>query len=406
MIPFSPPHIDQEIIDEVVDTLKSGWITTGPKTKLFERNLTNFNQNKATLALNSATAGLELVLRWFGVTAGDEVILPAYTYAATANVVIHCGATPVFVDSNADDFNISIKEIKKAINEHTKVIMPVDFAGFPIDFDELNQLVKYQDIKQLFNPKSENQQKLGRILILSDSAHSLGAKYNGKMTGTLCDITVFSFHAVKNLTTAEGGAIAFNLPEPFDNQEVYSEMNILALHGQNKDALAKTQKGNWRYDIITAGYKANMTDILASIGLVELKRYNSDILIKRKQIFDTYTKAFEEYDWAEIPVYETITKQSSYHVYSLRIKNVSETQRDAIIQSIFDKDVSVNVHFQLVPSFTFYKNLGYNKENYPIALDNSQRVISLPVFYNLTENQINTVINTVIDSVHENLITK
>jgi dTDP-4-amino-4,6-dideoxygalactose transaminase len=315
MIPFSPPHIDQEIIDEVVDTLKSGWITTGPKTKLFERNLTNFNQNKATLALNSATAGLELVLRWFGVTAGDEVILPAYTYAATANVVIHCGATPVFVDSNADDFNISIKEIKKAINEHTKVIMPVDFAGFPIDFDELNQLVKYQDIKQLFNPKSENQQKLGRILILSDSAHSLGAKYNGKMTGTLCDITVFSFHAVKNLTTAEGGAIAFNLPEPFDNQEVYSEMNILALHGQNKDALAKTQKGNWRYDIITAGYKANMTDILASIGLVELKRYNSDILIKRKQIFDTYTKAFEEYDWAEIPVYETITKQSSYHVY-------------------------------------------------------------------------------------------
>ncbi len=401
MIPFSPPRIDQLIIDEVVDTLKSGWITTGPKTKLFEKKLTQYNQNKATLALNSATAGLELVLRWFEVGEGDEVILPAYTYAATANVVIHCGAKPIFVDSNKTDFNISVSEIEKAITPKTKVIMPVDFGGMPVDFDQINELVRNEKTRNLFCPKGENQNKLGRILILSDAAHSLGAKYNGKPTGSLTDITVFSFHAVKNLTTAEGGAIAFNLPEPFDNEQVYSYMNILALHGQNKDALAKTQKGNWRYDILTAGYKANMTDILASIGLVELQRYDNDTLLKRKFIFEKYTDALSKYKWAELPVFETINKKSCFHVYSLRIKNITESERDRIIQLIFDKDVSVNVHFQLVPSFTFYKNLGYNKEDYPIALDNYQRVISLPVFYDLSENQINEVIEAVIKSVEE-----
>jgi len=401
MIAFSPPRIDQKIIDEVVDTLKSGWITTGPKTKLFEKKLTQFNGNKATLALNSATAGLELVLRWFGVGMGDEVILPAYTYAATANVIIHCGAKPIFVDSNKADFNISVTEIKKAITSKTKVIMPVDFAGMPVDFDEINELVRLEKVRNLFQPNGENQEKLGRILVLSDAAHSLGAKYKEKPTGSLTDITVFSFHAVKNLTTAEGGAIAFNLPEPFDNEAVYSSMNILSLHGQNKDAFAKTQKGNWRYDIVTAGYKANMTDILASIGLVELERYESDTLLKRKHIFDKYSKLLEKYTWAELPVFETDTKKSCFHVYSLRIKNISEQERDRIIQLIFDKDVSVNVHFQLVPSFTFYKNLGYKKEDYPIALNNYERVISLPVFYDLSDNQINEVIEAVVKSVEE-----
>ncbi len=401
MIPFSPPHIDDQIIAEVVDTLKSGWITTGPKTKLFEKKLSEYNGNSATLALNSATAGLELVLRWFGVKEGDEVILPAYTYAATANVIIHCGATPVFVDSNSQDFNISVKEIEKAITEKTKVIMPVDFAGMPVDFDEINALVNSEKNKNKFKPFGENQEKLGRILVLSDAAHSLGAKYKGKRTGILTDITVFSFHAVKNLTTAEGGAIAFNLPEPFDNEELYKYMNTLSLHGQNKDALAKTQKGNWRYDIITAGYKANMTDILASIGLVELSRYEEETLPKRKQIFDFYTKSFKNYAWAEIPTYETPEKTSSYHVYSLRIKTITEAQRDEIIQLIFDQDVSVNVHFQLVPSFSFYKSLGYNPENYPVALNNYQRVISLPVYYDLTLQQLETVVKAVIQSVEK-----
>ena len=401
MIPFSPPRIDDKIIAEVVDTLKSGWITTGPKTKLFEKKLTEYNGNKTTLAVSSATAGLELILRWFGVKEGDEVILPAFTYAATANVIVHCGAEPVFVDSKKEDFNISVKDIKNAITEKTKVIMPVDFAGMPVDFDEINELANSKEIKQLFQSNSENQEKLGRILILSDAAHSLGAEYKGKKTGSLTDITVFSFHAVKNLTTAEGGAIAFNLPEPFDNEEIYKHMNTLSLHGQNKDALAKTQKGNWRYDIITAGYKANMTDISASIGLVELARYENDTLKKRKYIFNKYTEAFSKYEWAEIPLYETKDKTTSYHVYSLRIKEISEKERDEIIQLIFEEDVSVNVHFQLIPSFTFYKKMGYNAKDYKTAYNNYERVISLPVYYNLTNEQVDEVVNAIVNSVNE-----
>src|ERR1035437_4397884 len=255
MIPFSPPRIDQKIIDEVTAALKSGWISTGPRTKLFEKKITEYCGNKNTLCLNSATAGLEIMLRWFGVGEGDEVILPAYTYAATANVIIHCGATPVFVDVNANDFNISGKEIEKHITGKTKVIMPADFGGYPCDYDEINALVVAK--KKIFVAKSDNQKKLGRILILSDSAHSLGAEYKGKKTGSLTDVSVFSFHAVKNLSTAEGGAVALNLPAPFDNEAIYKGLCISSLHGQNKDALAKQQKGNWRYDVIEAGYKCN-----------------------------------------------------------------------------------------------------------------------------------------------------
>src|SRR6185437_15061417 len=217
MIPFSPPRIDQKIIDEVTDTLKSGWITTGPRTKLIGNKITDYYGNKATLCLNSATAGLEIMLRWFGVGAGDEVILPAYTYSATANVVIHCGATPVFVDVNADDFNIAVKEIEKHITAKTKVVMPVDFGGLPCDYDEINALVLNK--KNLFVAKTDNQKKLGRVLVLSDSAHSVGATYKGKKTGSLTDVSVFSFHAVKNLSTAEGGCVALNLPTPFNNEE-------------------------------------------------------------------------------------------------------------------------------------------------------------------------------------------
>jgi dTDP-4-amino-4,6-dideoxygalactose transaminase len=290
MIPFSPPRIDDKIIAEVTAALKSGWITTGPRTKDFEKKLTAYCGNQSTLCLNSATAGLEIMLRWFGVGEGDEVILPAYTYSATANVVIHCGAKPVFVDVNANDFNINVDNIEKAINEKTKVVMPVDFAGFPCDYDEINALVIKH--KNQFKPKSKNQELLGRIMVLSDSAHSFGANYKGKKCGALADVSVFSFHAVKNLTTAEGGAVALNFPEPFDNTELYNYLCMYTLHGQNKDALAKTQKGNWKYDIVEAGYKCNMTDMSAAIGLVELERYDNDTQIKRKQIFDTYQAAF------------------------------------------------------------------------------------------------------------------
>jgi len=399
MIPFSPPSISQDAINEVIDTLKSGWITTGPKTKLFEKRISEYCGSPATLALNSATAGLELVLRWFGVKPGDEVILPAYTYAATANVVVHCGAKPVFADVNAHDFNISVNEIAKQITDKTKVIMPVDFGGYPVDYTEIMNLVQNENTKNIFIAEHENQTKLGRILVLADSAHSFGGEYLTKKIGTQADIAVFSFHAVKNLTTAEGGAIALNLPQPFDNQFVYKYLNMFSLHGQNKDALAKTQLGNWRYDILEAGYKSNMTDILASIGLAELKIYESEILPKRKYIFDRYSTFFSEYpDLFEVPEYQNETKKSSYHVYALRIKNINEKQRSKIMEEIFAKGVSVNVHFLPVPSFTFYKNKGYDAKNYPIALDNSDREISLPVFFELSDNQIDIVTEAVLAS--------
>jgi dTDP-4-amino-4,6-dideoxygalactose transaminase len=399
MIPFSPPRIDDKIIAEVTAALKSGWITTGPRTKDFEKKLTAYCGNQATLCLNSATAGLEIMLRWFGVGEGDEVILPAYTYSATANVVIHCGAKPVFVDVNADDFNINVANIEKAINEKTKVIMPVDFAGFPCDYDEINALaVKY---KSRFKANSKNQELLGRIMILSDSAHSFGANYKGKKCGALADVSVFSFHAVKNLTTAEGGAVALNFPAPFDNTELYNYLCMYTLHGQNKDALAKTQKGNWKYDIVEAGYKCNMTDMSAAIGLVELERYDNDTQIKRKHIFDTYQAAFLKDNRFQVPVYHTDTKVGCYHLYPLRIKGITEQQRDAIMKEIFDCDVSVNVHFIPVPAMTFYKNLGYDLKNYPVTYDNFSREISLPVFYNLTDEQTQTVINAVIGSVNK-----
>lgn len=400
MIPFSPPKIYKEIIDEVVDTLQSGWITTGPKTKLFEKQLTQFCGNKNTLCLNSATAGLEVILRWYGVGEGDEVIIPAYTYCATANTIIHCGAKPVMVDV-ADDFNVSVDNIKAAITSNTKVIVPVDIAGFPCDYDGINEMVKSEEVKNVFQAETEEQRLLNRILILSDAAHSLGAIYKERKTGSLTDVSVFSFHAVKNLTTSEGGAVALNLPEPFDNQKIYDYLCVKTLHGQNKDALAKTKKGAWRYDVIEAGFKANMTDIQASMGLVELKRYTNDTLVRRKEIFDQYTAAFQSKEWAQIPVYESADKITSYHLYPLRIKNISEEQRDKIIELIFEKDVSVNVHFQPLPMLSFYKTLGYTIANYPVAFDNYSREISLPVYYDLTDDDVNTVINAVITSVEE-----
>ncbi len=398
MIPFSPPRIDQKIIDAVTETLRSGWITTGPKTKAFEKKLTEFAGHQATLCVSSATAGLELMLRWYGVGEGDEVIIPAYTYAATANVVVHCGAKPVFVDIS-DDFNIAVDGIEKAITTRTKVIIPVDIAGFPCDYDEINSLVKQPDIQHLFQPKNQQQNKLNRILVLSDSAHSIGAWYKGKRTGNLTDVSVYSFHAVKNLTTAEGGAICFNLPEPFDNQKIYDILNIQSLHGQDKDAFAKAEKSNWRYDIVEPGYKSNMTDILASIGLVELARYDSDNLVRRKQIFDQYKTSFSHYSWAQLPEYENENKQSSYHVFLLRIKDVTETQRDQIIRKIFEQDVAVNVHFIPLPMMSYYKNAGYNIENYPVSYNNYSREITLPVYYDLGDDQVKTVIAAVVNAV-------
>lgn len=399
MIPFSPPRIDEKICDEVVAALKSGWITTGPRTKAFEKKITEYCGNKATICLNSATAGLEIMLRWFGVEEGDEVILPAYTYSATANVVMHCGATPVFADVNWNDFNINVTEITDLITEKTKVIMPVDFGGMPCDYEVLMKLA--EAYRNKFVPKNKIQEKLGRILILSDSAHSFGASVNGKKTGSLCDVSVFSFHAVKNLSTAEGGAVALNFDEAvFNNEEIYKYLCVKTLHGQNKDALAKAQKGNWKYDIIEPGYKCNMTDICAAMGLVEIERYDNDTLVKRKHIADSYSNLLKADRRLELPVFVDGKRQSCYHLYPLRIKGITEEQRDAIMQEIFNRDVSVNVHFLPVPAMSFYKKLGYDLANYKTAQDNFKREISLPIFYDLTDEQINTVVKAVIESVN------
>ena len=394
MIPFSPPRIDERTLEEVCAALKSGWITTGPRVKKFEEMLSHYCHVPNVLCVSSNSAGMELMLHWFGVGPGDEVIVPAYTYCATANVVVHCGAIPVMVDVK-EDFGIDVEAVRRAITPKTKVIMPVDIAGFPCDYDELNQLVREDAVRQMFTPTNEIQQQLGRILILEDAAHSLGARYHGQPLGTQADLTVFSFHAVKNLTTAEGGAICLNLPHPFDNEVLYKQLKIKSLHGQSKDALSKTQAGNWRYDVTEAGYKCNMTDVHAAIGIVELDRYDTETLPRRKHIFDAYSNAFRNDPRFQIPTYETAEKQSSYHVYPLRINHITEQQRDEIMQRIFQLEVSVNVHFIPLPMLSFYKNAGYDIQHYPVTYDNFSREISLPVYYDLSDDQVQTVIQAV-----------
>jgi len=394
MIPFSPPRIDERVIDEVSAALKSGWITTGPRTKLFEKQITAYCGCDTTVAVNSWTMGVQVLLSWWGIGAGDEVILPAYTYCASANVIVHAGAKPVMVDVNPEDFNISVEAIRKAITPKTKAIIAVDLAGFPCDYDAINALVNEEAIKQHFQPSHENQAKLGRILVLSDAAHSFGASYKGKKAGSLTDISSFSFHAVKNLTTAEGGALCFNLPEPFDAEAIYKEFCTLILHGQNKDALAKTQKGNWRYDVEEPGFKCNMTDIQAAIGLVELERY-AENLSRRKVIFEAYDAGFSVEKWAILPIHTTVDKISSYHLYQLRIEGITEQERDAIMQHIFDQDVSVNVHFLPLPTLTAYKKRGYRMEDYPETWNKYHNEISLPVYFDLSDEQVQTVIAAV-----------
>ncbi|MFI5203089.1 MAG: DegT/DnrJ/EryC1/StrS family aminotransferase [Flavobacteriales bacterium] len=400
MIPFSPPRVDEKTAEAVKEVLLSGWITTGPKTKQFEKELAHYCGAKRVICLNSATAGLETMLRWYGVGPGDEVIVPAYTYAATANVVLHCGATPVMVDIDENDFTISVDAARKAITPKTKVIMPVDIGGLPANYSALVSLVNEPDIKSQFKPSQESQQKLGRIMILTDAAHSVGARYKGKIVGSQTDVMVFSFHAVKNLTTAEGGAVALNLPAPFDNEEIYKSLCIHTLHGQTKDALSKTA-GSWRYDIIEAGYKCNMTDLQAVIGLIELSRYESETLPVRKKIFQQYQEAFSKENWAHCPVYTDADRESCAHLFMLRVKKASEQQRDKIIERIAEKGVSVNVHFLPLPMLTVYKSKGYDIKHFPKTFAAYQNEISLPIYYTLTNEQVQTVIKAVKESVKE-----
>jgi len=395
-IPFSPPYIDQNVLNEVEDSLKSGWITTGPKVKKLEALVSNYTMAPEVLCVNSATSGLMLALTWFGVKKGDEVIIPAYTYAATALAVMHVGATPVMVDVEAD-FNISIFAIQKAITSRTKVIIPVDIAGWPCDYLLINQLI--QQHKEQFVPESENQKKLGRILCLSDAAHSIGAQYKSKPTGILTDITVFSFHAVKNVTTAEGGAICLNLPTPFNNTDEYHFLRCNSLNGQTKDAFTKSKAGSWKYDIIYQGFKINMPDVLAAIGVAQVPRYFETTLKERKQIHSNYNDYFSKVNWAIAPPFEDKNSKSSCHLYALRIKDITESQRDEIIELIANEGVAVNVHFQPLPLLSLFKEKGYNIVDFPIAYANYACEISLPIYPQLTQKQQEYITETVTKAV-------
>lgn len=400
MIPFSPPRIDDKVIAEVTAALRSGWITTGPRTKQFEKNISAYCGCKTTVAVNSWTMGMQVFLDWWGIGEGDEVILPAYTYCASANVIVHSGAKPIMVDIGRDDFNLDVEAVRRAITTRTKAIIAVDISGFPADYDKLNSMVREEQFVKQFNPSNGLQEKLGRILVISDAAHSFGASVDGKRAGQLTDITSFSFHAVKNLTTAEGGALCFNLPDDFDHDEIYKQFNTRILHGQSKDALAKTQKGAWKYDVEEPGFKCNMTDLQAAIGLIELERYQEN-LDRRKVIFQTYTDAFSKYEWASLPRYSTDRKETSYHLYLLRIKDATEAQRDEIIKEISDHDVAVNVHFQPLPLLTAYKKRGYLMSDYPEAYAKYANEISLPVYFDLSDDNVQTVIETVVRAVNK-----
>ncbi len=399
-IPFSPPYITEAVINEVTDSLRSGWITTGPKVKALEDEIKKFSGATEVLCVNSWTSGAMLMLHWLGVKAGDEVIVPAYTYSATALAVLHVGATPVMVDVE-DDFNISVEAVRRAITYKTKAIIPVDIAGFPCDYDSLMQLVKSPEIQALFNPTSKVQAQLGRILVLNDAAHSLGAWYKeGTRTGSETDVAIFSLHAVKNVTTAEGGAICLNLPAPFNNTSLYKELRQMTLNCQTKDAFSKSQAGGWRYDIIGLGMKINMPDVNAAIGLAQIREYEH-ILKERKRVFHLYDEAFRKYNWAILPPLSKQERETSYHLYALRIKDITEEQRDAIINKIAEKEVAVNVHFIPMPMLTFFKEMGYKIEDYPQAYANFKGEISLPIYPQLSNEQVQFVIDCVVEAVEE-----
>ncbi|MES2276337.1 MAG: DegT/DnrJ/EryC1/StrS family aminotransferase [Bacteroidota bacterium] len=402
-IPFSPPFVDQHVIDEVLDTLRSGWITSGPKVKALEEEVVKLTNSKAAVCVNSWTSGAILMLKWFGVKEGDEVIMPAYTYSATALSVLHCGATPVMVDI-LDDFTIDPLKIKQAITSKTKVIMPVDIAGWPSDYNAINEIVDGADIKKMFTPASDKQQQLGRILVISDAAHSIGATYNSSSAANKCDITIFSFHAVKNVTTAEGGCICINLPETFDHDYEYRFLKMYSLNGQSKDALAKSKvgSGSWKYDILFQGLKINLPDLCAAVGLAQLKQYTDKLHPIRRQIAQKYCVGFGGHDWFIAPPMHCAGRESSYHLFALRINGISESIRDKIIDDIMAKGVAVNVHFIPMPMLTLFKDLGYKIDDYPNSYKQYACEISLPIYPQLTDEQLVYIIDTVVNAVKDN----
>ena len=387
-IPFSPPDITEAEANEVRDALLSGWITTGPRTKELERQIATFcNTNKA-VCLNSATACLEMALRVLGIGPGDEVITSAYTYTASASVVCHIGAKLVLVDTQKDSFEMDYDKLADAINEKTKAVIPVDLAGIPCDYDRIFDIANSK--KALFSPKTDIQKAIGRVAIVADAAHAFGARWHGKMVGSIADFTSFSFHAVKNFTTAEGGALTWRDIEGIDNDHIYKELQLLSLHGQSKDALAKTQLGAWEYDIISPAYKCNMTDIMAAIGLVQMKRYPA-LLERRKQIIGMYDDALKGCN-VQVLNHYTDEHTSSGHLYLVRLLGKDSEYRNNVITEMAKRDIACNVHYKPLPMMTAYKALGFDIKDYPNAYAQFCNEITLPLHTKLTDEMVEYII--------------
>ena len=396
-IPFSPPDIIEDEINEVIDTLKSGWITTGPKTKELERRLSKFTTTPKTVCLNSATAALELVLRVLGIGEGDEVIVPAMTYTASCSVIYHVGAKAVIVDIQKDGHEMDYAALENAITEKTKAIIPVDLAGIPCNYDRIFEVVESK--KYLFKARSKYQEKLGRVAVVADGAHALGSEYKGEKIGSVADFTTFSFHAVKNFTTAEGGSVTWKENPNFDNEELYREYQIYSLHGQTKDALAKTKAGSWEYDIVIPGYKCNLTDIAASIGLVQLDRYPK-LLERREDIIDQYNKGFEGTRITALS-HSSEDYKSCGHLYITHIEDATFEQRGEIITKMAERGISCNVHYKPLPLLTAYKNLGFDIENYPNAYNYYVKEITLPLHTRLSAKDVAIIIENFKEIVEE-----
>ena len=396
-IPFSPPDISDGEINEVIDTLKSGWITTGPKTKELERRLSEFTNTPKTVCLNSATAALELTLRVLGIGEGDEVIVPAMTYTASCSVIYHVGAKAVIVDIAEDSHEMDYNALANAITENTKAVIPVDLAGIPCDYDKIFEVVESK--KHLFKARGEYQEKLGRVAIVADGAHALGSAYKGEKIGSVADFTTFSFHAVKNFTTAEGGSVTWKQNENFDNEELYREYQIYSLHGQTKDALAKTKAGSWEYDIVIPGYKCNLTDIAASIGLVQLDRY-PELLERREDIISQYNKGFEGTRITALS-HSSEDYKSCGHLYITHVEGATFEQRGEIIVKMAERGISCNVHYKPLPLLTAYKNLGFNIENYPNAYNYYVKEITLPLHTRLSDEDVAVIISNFKEIVEE-----
>ena len=392
-IPFSPPDITELEINEVAQALRSGWITTGPRTKELERKVAAYVGTNKACCLNSQTACAEMALRVLGVGPGDEVIVPAYTYTATASVVCHVGATPVLVDCQPDSLEMDYAAVAAAINENTKAIIPVDLAGIPCDYETLFSIV--ENNRAIFKPTSLIQNALGRVAIMADTAHAFGAWQAGKMAGSIADFSSFSFHAVKNLTTAEGGALTWRTIEGIDDEWIYKQLQLLSLHGQSKDALAKTQLGAWEYDIVGTWYKCNMTDVAAAIGLKQLERYE-DLLARRKEIIGMYDAAFKPLGIQVLEHYSD-DHRSSGHLYLTRIPGITAEERNEIITKMAERGVACNVHYKPLPMHTAYKNMGFDIANYPNAYAHFANEITLPLHTNLTDAQVAYVIENYIE---------